>query len=269
MLFGKVQTNIFEVIREEAIEVGVDGIVIRGKILKTENLPVSAPAVVILHGIPQSKPTPGDPGYLPMARDFAAAGFLTVLLSFRGCGESEGNFSILGWAEDLESLINWLAKKYSPAGIGLLGFSGGGAIAIYTAAHDPRISAVVAASSPANLNALAADAKVEAWLENFRAIGLIRDPGFPASAPDWLDEFETVKPVSWVERISPRPMLIIHGDQDTIVPVAHAWELFDKAREPKELFLIKDGPHRLRLEQVAVKKAREWMEAWKKSLEER
>jgi hypothetical protein len=68
LLFGFVQTNIFEVIREEAIEIGVDGIVVRGKILKTENLPASAPAVVILHGIPQSKPVPGDPGYLPMAQ---------------------------------------------------------------------------------------------------------------------------------------------------------------------------------------------------------
>ena len=256
-------------IREEAIEVGVDGIVIRGKILKSENLPDSAPAVVILHGIPQAKPVPSDPGYLPMAKELASQGFLAVLLSFRGCGESGGNFSILGWAEDLESVIDWLTKKYSPTGIGLLGFSGGGAIAIYTAARDPRVSAVVAASSPANFDTFGAGAKVEAWLDNFRTIGLIRDPGFPRSVPEWLGEFETVKPVRWVDRISPRPVLIIHGDQDSIVPVPHARELFEKARDPKELFLIKGGPHRLRLEQAAVQKARDWLEGWKKSLKQR
>jgi alpha/beta superfamily hydrolase len=253
-------------LREKPFEIIVDGIVVRGRIFIAPDLARRAPAVVILHGIPRSKPTPGDPGYAPMARELAQLGFLSLFLNFRGCGESEGNFHILGWSEDLQSLIDWLRKEYAPRGIALLGFSGGGAVAIYTAARDKRVSAVVSASSPANFDALGADGKLDAWMQGFREIGLIRDPDFPASLPAWLKEFEQVKPIDWVDKIAPRPVLFIHGEKDEIVPLDHARLLFEKAGEPKELFIIKNAPHRLRLEANAIAKAKDWLAAWKNTL---
>ncbi|WP_344844614.1 alpha/beta hydrolase [Nonomuraea dietziae] len=37
--------------------------------------------------------------------------------------------------------------------------------------------------------------------------------------------------------ISPTPLLVVHGDADTFFPVDHAHQVFDAAREPKELWI--------------------------------
>jgi len=263
LIFSRLKTNILGAMREESFDLAVNGITVRGKMFCPEKLDRRPAAVVILHGIPRSKPVPGDPGYTPIARELANLGFLTIFLNFRGCGDSEGNFHILGWAEDLKALIDWLEKKYSPRGIALLGFSGGAAVAIYTAAQDRRVSAVVSASCPANFDVLGVKNAAETWIKGFREIGLIRDPDFPGSVKDWLKEFEQVKPINWVERINPRPVVFIHGDKDEIVPVEQAKLLYNKAREPKKLYLIKNAPHRLRLDERAVAKTRGWLLSWK------
>jgi alpha-beta hydrolase superfamily lysophospholipase len=167
----------------------------------------------------------------------------------------------------LKALLDWLKKKYNPAGIALLGFSGGAAIAIYNAAHDRRVSALVSASAPAFFDVLTESKNAGAWLENFKKIGLIRDQNFPESVPDWLHEFDLVRPLKWVHKISPRPVLFLHGDKDEVVPVSHARMLYKKARAPKELWVIKGAPHKLRMDERAVEKARAWLKQWKESME--
>jgi pimeloyl-ACP methyl ester carboxylesterase len=47
-----------------------------------------------------------------------------------------------------------------------------------------------------------------------------------------------------IEKIAPRPVLIMHGAADADVPVAEAHQLFHAAREPKELWLVPNATHR-------------------------
>jgi fermentation-respiration switch protein FrsA (DUF1100 family) len=49
--------------------------------------------------------------------------------------------------------------------------------------------------------------------------------------------------VNAVAKVSPIPIVIIHGDADTIVPPAHAHRLYRAAREPKELWMVPGGGH--------------------------
>ena len=42
------------------------------------------------------------------------------------------------------------------------------------------------------------------------------------------------------------PILIIHGKLDEVVPVNHAYQLYEKANEPKRLEIIQDGDHAIR-----------------------
>ena len=251
--------------RENKFELNLDRIKIRGRIFVPEFIDHS-PAVIILHGIPRAKPAGNDPGYLPIAKELAEAGFLTVLFNFRGTGESEGNFHIYGWSKDLKGVIDWLSEKFSPNRIALWGFSGGGAIAIYNSAKDMRISAVVSASAPAHFSALGVEQAVDLWIKNFREIGLIREPDFPSSISDWLKEFEEIAPIHWIGSISPRPVLIMHGEKDEVVPREHALMLFEKAKSPKELFWVKNGAHRLRLDRSAILKAKQWLLSWREGL---
>src|SRR4051812_33351526 len=50
-------------------------------------------------------------------------------------------------------------------------------------------------------------------------------------------------PVEVVDRISPTPLLVVHGDRDHYFPIEHPQALYDAAREPKELWLIEGFGH--------------------------
>jgi fermentation-respiration switch protein FrsA (DUF1100 family) len=56
-------------------------------------------------------------------------------------------------------------------------------------------------------------------------------------------------PVEVVDRIAPRPLMIVHGTDDNVVPVASAHALFDRAGDPKELWLLDGLKHCKALEE--------------------
>jgi dipeptidyl aminopeptidase/acylaminoacyl peptidase len=45
------------------------------------------------------------------------------------------------------------------------------------------------------------------------------------------------------EGISPGPLLIFHGNEDRVVPVSQAMELYEIAFEPKKLIILEGGDH--------------------------
>lgn len=50
--------------------------------------------------------------------------------------------------------------------------------------------------------------------------------------------FSQARPIDAVGQIAPRPLLIIHGAADTLVPVSHAHRLYQAAGEPRELWVV-------------------------------
>ena len=51
------------------------------------------------------------------------------------------------------------------------------------------------------------------------------------------------QPMHVVSKISPRPLLLMHGTFDTVVPAAHGQKLYDLAKEPKEFWLLPEAGH--------------------------
>jgi fermentation-respiration switch protein FrsA (DUF1100 family) len=98
-------------------------------------------------------------------------------------------------------------------------------------------------------------------IQRFRQIGAIRDRDFPPSIEEWQEGFETVTPIKWVDRISPRPLLLVHGDADELVPVEHASRLHQKAQQPKEPKIMPDAQHRMRVEKAAMDFVLDWLKA--------
>jgi fermentation-respiration switch protein FrsA (DUF1100 family) len=43
--------------------------------------------------------------------------------------------------------------------------------------------------------------------------------------------------------MKPRPVMIIHGEEDQLFPVGHAYEMYEAAQEPKELWIIEGLTH--------------------------
>ncbi len=242
----------------------VDNLSLPGEVYIPEPSKIPCPALCLCHGIPSGQPgSSDDRGYPGLAERFCAAGFVTLIFNFRGAGPAQGNLDMLGWTRDLKAAIDYLTslEEVDKSCLCLLGSSAGAAVSVYVAANDLRISSVVTLACPAEFSFLTDKQRARATIDHFRSIGVIRDKDFPPSLDEWLDGFNTVSPLRCIDRISPRPILLIHGDKDDLVPVEHAHRLYEKAGEPKELVIIPGAGHRLRLEEKAVTTALDWLKA--------
>jgi len=220
------------------------------------------PALCICHGVPSGRtPDPTDRGYPLLAEKFRTHGFLVLIFNFRGSGESEGNFDIMGWTRDLKAAVDHLyhLNAVDKSRLSVMGFSGGAATTIYCAAIDTRISSVVSCACPARFFDIAEFSRIEEFLKHCREVGIIRDRDFPPSVDKWARGFEEISPLNWINRISPRPLLIVHGDSDETVDPGHARELYNAAKEPRDIAMIKNGEHKLRLSEAAVDAALSWL----------
>jgi dipeptidyl aminopeptidase/acylaminoacyl peptidase len=239
-----------------------DNLRLPGEVYFPETTKEPRPAVCLCHGIPSGQPSPSDDrGYPGLAERFCAAGFITLIFNFRGAGPAEGNLDVMGWTRDLEAAIDYLAslEEVDKYRLCLLGSSGGAAVSVYVAANDQRISSLVTFACPAEFGFLTDKERAKATIDHFRGIGVIRDSDFPPSVDEWLEGFSTVSPIRWINRISPHPLLLIHGDKDDLVPVEHAHQLYERAGEPKKLVIIPGAGHRLRHEEKAITAALDWL----------
>jgi fermentation-respiration switch protein FrsA (DUF1100 family) len=108
----------------------------------------------------------------------------------------------------------------------------GGAVLTRVVSADPRIAAVVLAGTPADQEAQVRAQERFPW----RAAALL---AIRRNAPSLLVD----KPVDHVAAIAPRPLLVVTGDRDTVVPPALALNLFAAAHEPKELLRVEGAAH--------------------------
>jgi fermentation-respiration switch protein FrsA (DUF1100 family) len=238
---------------------GVDGLDILGQLyLPAADMPY--PTVCVCHGIPRGNPDPADGGYPLLAEQICRHGFAVLIFNFRGSGVSGGNLDILGWARDLKAVIDYLCAlpEVDKSRLCLLGFSAGAAVSIYIASSDKRVSSVAACASPAEFTKLG---EGQSLIERFRSIGAIRDKDFPPSAEEWLNGFRLVKPINYVAEISPRPLLLVQGSKDETVDVSHAYQLYEKAGEPKKLVIVDGAGHRLRRDDEAMAVVLDWLKS--------
>lgn len=205
---------------------------------------------------------PTDRGYAHLAEGFSQEGFLTCIFNFRGAGESEGNLDLLGWTRDLGAVIDHVSglPEVDATRIFVMGFSGGAAAATYVTAHDERVTALVLCACPAEFAIPDSEKNLRSFWRQCCQTGTIRDADFPSSLEEWGDHFRQVSPIDWIANISPRPLLIIHGDRDEVVDLDHARRLYEQAGDPKELVIIPDGEHRLRTNEAAMNIALAWLE---------
>ncbi len=223
----------------------------------------SHPGLIICHGIPARPYEPEDRGYALLAEKFADEGFAVFFFYFRGAGPSEGNFDMVGWTHDLAQAVSEMERSpmVDAGRLYVMGFSGGAATALCVAARDTRIKGVVSCAAPADFRDLLSATKLDEHLAEWRRIGIVRDPAFPPDKGVWAQGFKAVSPINCIADISPRPVLLQHGDDDEVVPVSHAYRLFDVAMQPKQIDIIDGGLHRLRVNEEAMEKAVRWLKS--------
>ena len=225
------------------------------------------PTVCVCHGIPAKSPTPSDRGYPLLAERICRQGFAVFIFNFRGTGASEGNLDMLGWTRDLKAAIDYLCAlpELDRSRLSLLGFSGGAAVSVYVASQDKRVSSIVTCACPAEFTFFSSANEPQSVIDHLRSIGTIRDEGFPQSIEEWLNGFRLVSPIRYVAGIAPRPLLLVHGSQDEVVEVSHAYKLYDSAGEPKQIIIVDGAEHRLRQNDRAIAIVIDWLKSHAKN----
>jgi alpha-beta hydrolase superfamily lysophospholipase len=170
--------------------------------------------------------------------------FSVLQFDFRAHGRSEGQCVSMGYNERLDLLgaVDWLQARAIER-VGVLGFSMGGSVAISAAAQCPAIAAIISDGG---------FARIEPTLR-----AGMRDRGMPARLADILSpliveiagwrvgcDLPAADPLRWIARISPRPVLLIHGGQDSYIPHGEIDRLYAAAGHPKELWLVTEAEHR-------------------------
>ncbi len=214
-----------------------DNLTLRGWLLPAGN---SRRTVVMVHGNGSNRADPGV-GMLAIASAFIDRGYNVLMFDLRGHGASDGDRISAGYYEqrDLLGAVDY-ARERGAEHVGVLGFSMGAAATLLAAAGDDTIEAVVADSSFADLTGIMGrEFKERSGFPEF----LLKPVLFGVKLIYGVD-FAAVKPVAAVAAIAPRPILFIHGGDDTFVPVANAHQLYEAAANPDdELWIVPGADH--------------------------
>ena len=219
------------------------------------------PGLVLLHGFPVGPLGAKATGQTyPQLADRIAAdvGWVVLTFNFRGTGESQGDFSIAGWRDDVRAAIAHLRARDDVKGVWVAGVSTGGALALCAAGEDPDVRGVAALAAPSDFDGWAADARQ--FVEHCRTAGVIRHPDWPHDVAAWAREIRECRPLAAAAQIPPRPLLVIQGDEDDAVSAWDARAIVDAAGGKAELRLISGAGHRLRHDPRAIAILLGWLE---------
>ncbi len=239
-----------------------DGLRLSGYLARPEPTALaSVPGLVLCHGFPAGPGGAATSGqtYPQLAERLAAdTGWAVLAFNFRGTGASEGDFSLGGWLDDLRAAIDHLLAAGGVSDVWVAGSGTGGSLALCEAGEDERVQGVATFSARSDFGDWAADP--EGFLLHAQAIGVIRGTDFPADLAGWGRELREIRPTALIAKIPPRPILIVHGADDDIVPVDDARVLADAAGDAVELRVLSEAGHRLRHDPRAIAILIGWME---------
>lgn len=260
---------------EHAVTFLSDGIELAGDL----HLPAGGgklPAFIVLHGFAGSK----DNSHAEkMARLLAGWGYAALRFDFRGCGKSGGKRGYIlchDQVADAKNALTWLAghPRIDASRIAVIGHSFGAAIACYAGSVDQRFAAVISScgwghgerkfrgqhASPGAWDKFAAmldttrrhkEKTGEALMvPRFDVVPMqehLRKNLSPSAQMEVssdtarsMFEFKAEEVIHW---LSPRPVLFLHGADDTVTPTEQSIRLWELAGQPKDLILVTGTDH--------------------------
>jgi len=176
----------------------------------------SKPLVIYFHG---------NGGALNLRADrfrwLAADGVGVLGLSYRGYGGSSGAPSETGFLLDASAAYDFAAARFPPARIVLWGESLGTGVAVALAAERP-------------IGGLILDAP-------FTSAADVGAAAYPFVPVRWFIK-DSFRSDQRIKRIT-APLLVLHGEQDGIIPIRFGERLFALANEPKQMVRFPSGGH--------------------------
>ncbi|MGD8963691.1 MAG: alpha/beta hydrolase [Desulfobacterales bacterium] len=207
---------------------------------------VNPPFVIGSHGLFSNKDSPKQ---IALAKHCSQRRIAYFRFDHRGCGESMAPLnevtSLKARCTDLKAAAKMLTSRGDlGTQMGLFGSSMGGSVCL-SVARELAACAVVT------------------WAAPIRSTDLIeqQDPATAGSkSPFEKHPFDISSAITGLRNI-----LIVHGDADQTVPIAHAQEISARARDPKNLVVFSQSDHRMRHpadQQAFVQEAVRWFQTF-------
>ncbi len=195
------------------------------------------PAVIVLHGWGGNAAL-----MLPLARPLHAAGFATLFIDARchGASDADSFASLPRFAEDAEHAFAWLQARpgIDGARIALLGHSVGAGAVLLAAARRPQVAAVVSVAAFAHPAAM-----MRRWLAAKRIPERPLGRYILAYVQTTIGHrFDDIAPLATIARIG-CPVLLVHGADDAVVPLAEARAIFAARGDTAAELLVLAGDH--------------------------
>lgn len=199
-----------------------------------------APCVIMSHGLEGSK---DSTKWKLLATRLYDAGLASLRFNYCGCGQgterSQGKFedtTLSSRIQDFKAALEFVeGMAVNRSRLGVIGSSLGGTVAI--ASGDKRIRAMVTLATPYCFKR-----PPEEQLKLYQDTEFFSLPSGRKIKTEFLRELwrhDAGRDVGKVDC----PLLIIHGSADKDVPVEDARNLYEKAKEPKMLKIIRGGNH--------------------------
>jgi pimeloyl-ACP methyl ester carboxylesterase len=156
-----------------------------------------------------------------LGRDLHRRGYDILLFDLRGHGQSDPSRLFMGRREraDIRAVLAWANRRgFAPDQIGWVGYSMGASTVLMEGAQNPAIRAAVLDSPYGNLPEL-----LNQQLTYHSHLPRIFNPGILLAAR-WVFGVRTddLVPIRSARKWGDRPLFLIHGEADSIVPVRHA-----------------------------------------------
>ena len=182
--------------------------------------------------------------FLARAALFAEQGYGMLFLDLRHHGTSDGDISTMGLLEvrDVQAAFDFLTEQpaVNPDRIAIYGHSMGGATAIMAFRRITQARVLIAESAYSSLE------------DNLR-LRIVQDLPIPAFIlPQVIIQFCNiltdenlfdVRPIDDIQHLDGRPVLLVHGTLDNVVPIENSEQLFAAAHEPKAFWRIEGAGH--------------------------
>jgi pimeloyl-ACP methyl ester carboxylesterase len=198
--------------------------------------------VIVAHGFTGSIERPGVQAIVAAFARYAGV----IAFDFRGHGRSSGH-STVGEREvlDLDAAVA-AARRLGYRAVVTCGWSMGGSVVLRHAALHRGVEGVVSVSALSRW--FYRDTKpmrrvhwaIETRLGRLVAHRVMRTR---ISSVGWDPADLPESPVEVVARISPIPLLLVHGDRDHYFPLEHPQALYEAAEQPKDLWLVEGFGH--------------------------